>query len=172
MILVYCLDDNYGMMFNSRRQSMDSMVRENISSCFEKIIMSKYTYSQFEVKDNIVIAKSVDEAFKLSDDIEESIDHANIVGRDIKIEESITGDILNMRIDYSKYKVCFFVEDMVVDDFSDVERIIVYYWNRKYPADVYFDKNILDDYYESSVELIEGSSHDKIKRIDYIKKGF
>lgn len=48
MIAILCLDENFGMMFNSRRQTMDSVVRADIMNTYDKVIMSEYSKSQFE----------------------------------------------------------------------------------------------------------------------------
>lgn len=63
MIVIACLDDAFGMMFNNRRQSKDRIVREHILEHIGdgKLWMNAYTKKQFVDCDqeNIV----VDEAF-------------------------------------------------------------------------------------------------------------
>lgn len=51
---------------------------------------------------------------------------------------------------------------------GDVNEIILYNWNRKYPADLYFDISLDDWQIESEIEF-EGSSHDKITQKIYRK---
>ena len=60
MKLIVCLDDNYGMMFNKRRQSRDRVLIENmIELCKdEKLYTNEYSVSLFpenavEIFDNI-----------------------------------------------------------------------------------------------------------------------
>ena len=55
MILFICLDDNNGMMFNNRRQSMDVSVRKRILSIVKnkKLWMSEYTKKQFTEECNV-----------------------------------------------------------------------------------------------------------------------
>ena len=45
MTLIFCVDNNFGLMFNKRRQSRDSAVLEDIKNCFagEKICISTYS---------------------------------------------------------------------------------------------------------------------------------
>ena len=49
MILIAVVDDDYGMMFNRRRQSKDGALRERILSLAEggTLWVSPYTYRQF-----------------------------------------------------------------------------------------------------------------------------
>ncbi len=49
MTLIFCVDDNFGLMFNKRRQSRDSAVLDDIKNCFagEKICMSPYSEKLF-----------------------------------------------------------------------------------------------------------------------------
>lgn len=49
MTLIFCVDDNLGLMFNKRRQSRDSAVLEDIKNCFagEKICISAYSEKLF-----------------------------------------------------------------------------------------------------------------------------
>jgi len=58
MNIILCLDDNFGMAFNNRRQSKDRCAREKILSLCgnSKLYMSEYSFSQFEEKtDNIIV---------------------------------------------------------------------------------------------------------------------
>lgn len=50
MTLIFCVDDNFGLMFNKRRQSRDSAVLEDIKNCFagEKILISPYSEKLFK----------------------------------------------------------------------------------------------------------------------------
>lgn len=56
MIIIVALDDNSGMMFNERRQSMDRVLRERILSLVSegRLLMNRYTESQFEPDERIV----------------------------------------------------------------------------------------------------------------------
>ncbi len=49
MTLIFCVDNNFGLMFNKRRQSRDSAVLEDIKNCFagEKICISSYSEKLF-----------------------------------------------------------------------------------------------------------------------------
>ena len=50
MILIVCVDDGMGMMFNKRRQSKDAIVRKNMLALLpegKKLFVSPYTAKQF-----------------------------------------------------------------------------------------------------------------------------
>ncbi len=57
MNLFICLDDNNGMMFNNRRQSKDSVVRNKMLSLCEgkNLLVNGYSASQFDESDPITI---------------------------------------------------------------------------------------------------------------------
>ena len=117
MVLIVCLDDDNGMLFNNRRQSKDALVRKRILELVgdNKIWMSEYSRGQFE--EEISICKNISEA------------------------------------DY------VFAENP--DDIIGVEfyKVIVYRWNRRYPADrslTIEGKTIVGTY------EFAGNSHEKI----------
>ena len=62
MILITCGDDKMGMLFNKRRQSMDSVLRERVlKMCAgKKLWMNEYSRKQF---DAVAEGISVDEDF-------------------------------------------------------------------------------------------------------------
>lgn len=63
MKVIFCLDDNNGMMFNHRRQSRDEKVIEKILEITKKnrLWVNKYSYSLFEIFNISNI--NVDDAF-------------------------------------------------------------------------------------------------------------
>jgi len=66
-------------------------------------------------------------------------------------------------------EVCF-VEDRSVKEAADrVETVILYRWNRTYPADLSFDLDLSDFYLETAVEF-PGNSHEKVTREIYQRK--
>ena len=60
-----------------------------------------------------------------------------------------------------------FAENFIVSE-NDVEEIIIYKWNRVYPADMYFNID-LNGWKLSETMDFEGSSHDKITREIYVR---
>jgi len=126
MKLIICVDDDMGMMFNNRRQSQDSVLREHILHKIgnSRLWMNHYSAKQFDGKPQI----NVDENF---------------------ISEAANGDF------------CF-VENTDITPYEQwIEQIVLYRWNRRYPADFHFNVDL------SAWRLIEtnefpGSSHEKI----------
>lgn len=61
MIPIICIDDKGGMMFNRRRQSRDSVLRERVLelAAGSRLLMNTYTAGQFE-EENTVITVSED----------------------------------------------------------------------------------------------------------------
>lgn len=57
MIIIVCLDDNNGMLFNNRRQSRDSVLIEHICRKLhgEKIFVSEYSASLFPDKSMLCV---------------------------------------------------------------------------------------------------------------------
>jgi hypothetical protein len=60
-----------------------------------------------------------------------------------------------------------FAEDFIVSE-DNVEEIIVYKWNRVYPADTYFNID-LENWNLTEIIDFEGSSHEKITRERYVR---
>ena len=135
MILIVCIDEKKGMMFNNRRQSKDRILAEHILKLInnKKIWMNSYSKGVFEGLKNI-----------------------NIIVDDRFIEK------------IGKEDYCF-VENIDIKTLIDkVDKIILYNWNRHYPADQYFDINI-DEWLVVSKEEFSGSSHEKITQKIYIR---
>lgn len=135
MILIVCVDEKNGMMFNNRRQSKDRILSEHILKIVDnkKIWMNSYSKSAFEGQESLNI--TVDDNF---------------------IE----------KIDKDEY--CF-VENIDVNTIiNKVDKIIVYNWNRHYPADRYFNIN-LEEWVVDSENEFTGSSHEKISEKIYVR---
>ena len=135
MILIVCVDEKNGMMFNNRRQSKDRILSEHILKIVDKqkIWMNSYSKSAFDGQESLNI--TVDDNF-----IE-------------KIE---------------KNEYCF-VENIDVNTIiNKVDKIIVYNWNRHYPADRYFNIN-LEEWVVDSENEFQGSSHEKISEKIYVR---
>ena len=135
MVLIVCLDDQNGMLFNKRRQSMDQYVRERIIElCSQQPLwMNSYSAGQFsEILPNFQI-------------VEDFLDQA----------------------DAGAY--CF-VENVDVTPVSDrVEKIIIFRWNRRYPADVKFPIALFSNRWRlDRAEDFVGSSHERITQEVYL----
>ena len=62
MIIILCLDNNNGMMFNDRRQSQDRGLREYIAEMTkgEKVYMNAYTEKLYEEINDPVVCERGD----------------------------------------------------------------------------------------------------------------
>ncbi len=65
MNIIVCVDDNYGMMFNNRRQSQDRVLREHILSLSSRsrLWINHYTEKQFSQDSNSAEHLNVDDDF-------------------------------------------------------------------------------------------------------------
>lgn len=135
MTLIVCVDDNMGMLFNHRRQSMDVAVRERILRQAEgkHLWMNHYSAKQFSP----VAMINTDESFMI---------------------EAAPEDI------------CF-AEDCSVAQYEQwLDKIILYKWNRTYPADLHFDIPLAEHGWRMvSTEDFAGNSHEKITEEVYMK---
>ena len=62
-----------------------------------------------------------------------------------------------------------FVEDQDLFPYRDrLEKLILFCWNRSYPADFFFDRRVLDGKKRIFFEEFQGYSHEKITREDYV----
>jgi len=63
-----------------------------------------------------------------------------------------------------------FVEDLNIYSYLDkLDKIIIYKWNRHYPADLFFDTSILKNWTLKDIVIFKGASHEKITREVYVK---
>lgn len=128
MILITCIDNRKGIMFNKRRVSKDTLLIERLKGITKenKIYVSEYSKPLFDGFDNLVLS----------------------------IENLTNNDF-------------YFLED---EDYNgNIDKIIIYKWNRDYPADKYFDID-LSSYELISTQDFQGSSHDLITEEIYIKE--
>lgn len=62
-----------------------------------------------------------------------------------------------------------FIEQQPVSGYADrIERVVLYHWNRRYPADLYFDLD-LSLYTKTSETEFAGYSHENIREEIYTK---
>ena len=135
MIIITCVDNRMGMLFNHRRQSQDRILREHIlkQTGNAKLLMNSYSANQFEETAPI----HIDENF---------------------LSNAAPADI------------CF-VENCAIAPFESlITRIVLYKWNRNYPADRYFDIPLAEHGWQLiSSNDFKGSSHEKITEEVYTK---
>ena len=130
MTVIFCLDENKGMLFNNRRLSRDAMVFEDIK-----------TYLSGTLKINSFSEKLV-------------------------AASGVNYEIFNNFVTNPDSESFYYIENISVKENLDkINRIIVYWWNRKYPSDTKLDFDPLECGYKStSVYEFVGKSHEKITR--------
>lgn len=137
MIVLICVDDNGGVMFNHRRQSQDRVLRCRVleKSKGHALWMRPYSLTQFEGAGQRQIF--VDEAYLM---------------------KAKLGDY------------CFVEGTPLADCEQRIEKLIIYKWNRIYPADRWFDLNLGDNCWNliSSYDFT-GSSHERITEEVYTR---
>lgn len=129
MIIVVCIDDRGGMLFNRRRQSQDRLLREDLlrEAGNRPLWMNAYSAKQFApLPENIRVAE--DFPARAGD-----------------------GDF------------CFFENVNPVPWLERAERIVLYRWNRHYPADRWFPQPLPGRTVQRT-EDFPGESHETITK--------
>ena len=137
MIIIACVDDNGGVLFNHRRQSSDRVVRQRILELCtgSKLWMSYYSAREFE----------------------------QIGPSEINLDDDFI-----LKAQSGEY--CF-TEGAELRSYEPwIEQIILFRWNRVYPADVYFDISLKEHGWQCiSREEFAGYSHERITMEQYTK---
>ena len=136
MILIVCIDENNGMLFNNRRQSRDKILLSRILEIAkdEKLWMTEFSQDMFDI----------------------------IKNKNIVIDNECTDKAAEN--DY-----CFIENVDISTIIEKVNKIILYNWNRNYPADKYFNIS-LENWVISSEDEFSGSSHERITEKIYIRR--
>ena len=130
MIVMVCLDEKGGMMFNGRRQSRDRFLRERVVELVGEGVlwMSPYSARQFAGMD--IPNLYVDEDF---------------------LQKAEQG------------AYCFVEHPPLSPVEEKLERLIVFWWNRNYPADQYLDLPLSEgNWHRREQTEFVGFSHDII----------
>lgn len=138
MIIIACIDEWQGMMFNHRRQSRDSAVCKDIlRECRgKKLCLNTYSSHLFEKTD--------------------------------EVELIISEDFMRQA---GKDDVCFIEDADISGKKEEIQKVILYQWNRRYPADTYFSLELTErDWKLAEVKELKGSSHKKITKEVYCRR--
>ena len=132
MKLLICVEDNGGTMFNGRRLSMDLTVREKILEASRGRRLLMSHYSRKQF------------------DGMETGSVTEILADDDFLSKAQPGD------------ACFLEGQDPAAVFGDVTELVLFRWNRRYPADQYFDKGLLKGLSLKRTAEFPGSSHETI----------
>ena len=142
MKIILCVDDNMGMLFNNRRQSRDRKVVEDVFYMTDRVWIHPFSEILFQ-KELQTIAGNEGKRMIVDEDF---------------LKKAMVGEY------------CFVENQELMLYSNDIQQIVLYCWNRKYPSDFKLD---LDLSKWEPVEITEfiGNSHEKITKIVYEKAG-
>ena len=134
MIVYIAVDDTNGMMFNHRRQSQDRIMRQNmLKDCADSTLWIG-EYSRRIFSD----------------------ENGNLIADNIVVDD----DFLSKA---GENDHCFSETTDITPWMDKIDTLVLYKWNKRYPADTYFDTSLLDTNWKKfSLNHFKGSSHDKI----------
>lgn len=139
MNVIVCVDDDGGMLFNRRRQSRDRMLIEDVLAMTEEN-GSRLWIAPFS---------------------EELLAPLGAMCSFITVDDEFLNKALPQDF-------CF-VENVSLKEYEEmIDSITVYRWNRKYPADTFFDID-LTSWQKRGEKEFAGSSHERITREVYRK---
>lgn len=140
MHILVCIDDDGGLLFNHRRQSRD---RQVISDMINTTKQAETCLWIDPFSEKLLAAQSEEAVCPLQ----------------------IAEDFLSRA---AEEDYCF-VENAALKEYEDrIRSVTVYRWNRKYPADTFFDLDLTLWQKESSTDMA-GSSHERITKEVYRK---
>lgn len=142
MKLIVCIDEKNGMMFNHRRQSQDRVLRDDIRKECQGSILRMNAYS------------------------------AGLFEKDADVETMVQIFSSEDFLAQASEDDCCFVEDQDISLWLEqADTVILYQWNRHYPADLYFTAELSEDTWQMErQEDFVGSSHEKITKTVYAKR--
>lgn len=138
MIIIVCIDERQGMMFNHRRQSRDSVVCKDIlQECRgKKLYLTPYSSHLFEEtgEEEVIISENI-------------------------MQEA------------EKDSFCFIEDTDISGKKEQIQKVVLYQWNRHYPADTYFPLELdADNWKMLERKELEGSSHRQITKEVYHRR--
>ena len=134
MIIIACIDDRGGMLFNRRRQSQDRLLRQDRlrEAGARPVWMNDYTRRQFS--DPAENLRTADDFFRRA----------------------------------GAGEFAFFEDADPAPWLEEAEGVLLYCWNRRYPASLYFPLP-LTGWRLTRREEFAGSSHEKITKEVYAR---
>ena len=130
MNVAVCIDDNSGMLFNSRRQSRDRILIEDFLRTAENSKVFIRSFSE-----------------KLFTEMNVSVND-------------------NCLLEAEENDFCFIEDEDILPYSAKIRKLIVYKWNRVYPADFYFE--MPEGFTLTEASEFQGSSHEKITKEIYV----
>ena len=130
MIVIACLDDNGGIMFNHRRQSRDKVLCAQIAELVKHAALWMNEYSAKLFSDQRIPGLNISDTF---------------------LKDAKEGDF------------CFVEGETLAPIEQQIEKLIIFKWNRVYPADRYFDLQLDEGTWQLALSSdFAGNSHERI----------
>lgn len=144
MKVIVCVDEKNGMLFNKRRQSQDRVLRADLQkiTAGERLWMNAYSARQFQEK-------------TAGGNADQPVPGEIMIAEDF-LEKAGEDDF------------CFVEDQMLAPWQTKIQEVILYHWNRSYPADFYLDLD-LSRWSMTDAEEFQGYSHEKITREHYVR---
>ena len=160
MKTIVCVDNRMGICFNGRRVSRDRMVSEDILEMTRGNVLwmapeaDKLFKEVFKAKEEVCqetgTGKKIQDAGHLEDEKMWKVDRNFLE----KAEEE---------------DFCFVEGENLAGYEGKITEIVLYKWNRDYPADMYF-KMDLGSWKLAETQEYAGSSHEKITEERYVRR--
>lgn len=153
MNVIVFLDEKNGMLFHGRRQSRDRVVTERVGwlAAGKRLWMNPYSHKIYGELEEMQLQETGE------------IQSAGREKAQLQVAE-------NFLTEAQPGDFCL-VETEPLKGWEDrMENLIIFRWNRNYPADVFFDLD-LSEWEKVSSEDFAGYSHEKITEEIFRKKG-
>ncbi len=163
MTFIFCLDDKKGLLFNKRRQSSDAAVFADIATLFSSGGMTLPISGGAEASSRGAVSPAEPAATLYITSFSEKL--ISSAGLKYKLWDgaALPSELLPGS--------AFFVENFSAKPFLEkADKLIIYWWNRRYPGDYFLDFLPEDEGFHS-VEKYDfpGKSHEKITREIYAR---
>lgn len=160
MIVIVCVDDEFGMLFNQRRQSRDCVLTEDILKTVgdKRLLIDEFSKTLF-LRD-------------LAHGNGTAQTDSSFSGDSMPLDGSACKNLVvskNLLSDAADGDFCF-VEDKEIKPYmKKIEQLIIYKWNRSYPSDFKLDVSLLEGFHLKSITDFKGNSHEKITKEVYVR---
>lgn len=168
MKLILCLDVDNGMTFNDRRQSRDREVIKDIVRYVgnERIVISEYTTGLFEgIKANVVVSDFKNEEMNY---IVFDASKTEVMKNDDDLKYKSDNKDKCDKTDGQDFYFIEKIEHLNKINWNKIDELILYRWDKKYPADCTMDID-WDAFKLKDIMEFQGYSHHKIAREVYVK---
>ena len=154
MKLIICTDTRFGYSFNQRRQSSDRAVHQHMAGQLLKaetpVTMNYYTTRSLFRNQEFIPAAFFEDLLCSSEEDDAPSDFLVTAARD---------------------HIFAFVENVsLMGYYHLIDEILLYIWDKRYPADLMFPASLLSAFQLTEEETFPGHSHEEIIFRHYVKR--